>query len=133
MDLEFLNQLNENDYINLLNYVHMRKEQQKETPSTVVPTSRVELYNSFDRRDEFGNQEVFAIAWNANYHIGNYTIKDFSMTNCATFSQENFDKELREYMTSIFGEEYLTALKNYYVKLGEDEAKRISDLMGVQR
>lgn len=123
MQLEFLNRLNEAQIIDLLNYIN------KGVSNHTV--KQIQVFREPDRCDEFGNQQILINAWDDNFHIGMYTAQDFTMKE--VFDIMIFEKEIREYMTSIFGEEYLNGLREYYAIQAEKEIERIKSTLGVGR
>lgn len=124
MQLNFLNNLNEEQIIALINYINSEEE--------YIPiTKQVQIFGEPDRCDENNNQEILVDAWNNNFHIGTYAIQDFNMVNIHT--KKYSSKRLMEYMTSIFGDAYLEGLREYYAILAENEITRIKSTLGVGR
>lgn len=126
MQLEFLNRLNEVQIIDLINYVNSKTEE------CYHHTEEVQILAEPDRRDEFGRQEILVNAWSGAFHVGTYQIQDYIIKNIFCGCKSNY-KALREYMTSIFGEEYLNGLREYYTMEAEKEIERIKSTLGVSR
>lgn len=76
---------------------------------------------------------MFINAWNDNRHIGCYRIQDFQILKLVYCKWEECNDALREYLTSVFGEEYLETLRNYYAIQAEKEINRIKSTLGVGR
>ena len=124
MPLEFINRLNEAQIIDLINYVNSKDK-------FFNSVGQVQIFREPDRCDEFGNQEILVNAWNGNFHVGMYRVQDFCIHE--SFNKEINEKQLREYLTTIFGEEYLEALRNYYVVQAEKEIESIRNKLGTGR
>lgn len=60
-----------------------------------------------------------------------YSVQDFIIRD--VFEKVDLKDKLREYMTSIFGEEYLNALRNFYVLEADKEIERIKSALGEGR
>lgn len=123
MSLKFLNQLTESQIIDLLNYTY------KGTTEHII--NHVQISNEPDRCDAEGNQQVLVNAWDNGFHVGMYTIQDFTMN--VFFSSDIPVQKLREYLTSIFGEEYLNGLREYYAMEAEKEIEKIQNALGKGR
>lgn len=123
MPLEFINQFDDNQIIELINYIY------EETLTHKV--NRVQVFREPDRCDEFGNQSILVNAWDDVFHIGMYSIQDFTMRE--HFSSNVPNTRLREYLASIFGEEYLNALSEFYAIKAEKEIERIKSVLGIGR
>ena len=108
MLLTFLNQLDDNQIIDLLNYIYEQ-----------------------NRRDGDNNQEILVNAWDNDFHIGVFSIQDFTIRD--VFGKDNCKKKLREYMASIFGEAYLNCLREYYAIKADREIERIKSTLGEGR
>lgn len=128
MPLEFINRLNEEQLIALINYGNKKRHSEY-----FVEVTSAKILAEPYRCDEFGNQEVYINAWNGNHHIGSYLIQDFQMFEIMNVNIEPHNNELREYLASIFGEEYLNALRNYYLLEAEKEIERIKSNLGKGR
>jgi len=124
MSLEFLNRLSEEQIIDLINYVNNKDE-------FVHFVKQVQIFREPDRCDEFGNQAYLVNVWDDNFHIGMYSVQDFIIRD--VFEKADLKDKLREYMTSIFGEEYLNALRNFYVLEADKEIERIKSALGEGR
>lgn len=124
MPLQFLNKLNEAQIIDLINYINSNNEYAHNA-------KQVQIFAEPERCDEFGNQEIFVNAWDDNFYVGMYSIQDFNMMK--VYPEKNNSSELREYMASIFGEEYLNALRNYFALEAEKEIERIKSTLGMGR
>lgn len=132
MPLQFLNQLNESDLITLINYVMEKKLiNNNKNLFYLKRAEKLKLFNEPDRCDLEANQEISAHAWNGNYHLGSFNIQDFKMIEYLTGT--DFSTELREYMASIFGEDYLNALREFYAIEAEKEIERIKSTLGMGR
>lgn len=125
MQLEFLNRLNKEQIIELINYINSKEEY-------AHITKEVQILAEPDRCDEFGNQEILVNAWNGPFHVGTYQIQDYVIKNMFCGCKDSI-KELREYLASIFGEEYLNGLREYYAIQAEKEIERIKSTLGVGR
>ncbi len=123
MPLKFLNQFDDNQILDLLNYVY------EETSTHKV--KQVQVFREPDRKDEFGDQVYLVSAWDDGYHIGMYSIQDFTMRK--HFSPNVPDARLRDYIASIFGEEYLNALMEFYNIKAYKEIERIKSTLGAGR
>ena len=123
MPLKFLNQFDDNQIIVLLNYVY------EETPTQKV--NQVQVFREPKRYDEFGNQVYIVSAWNDGSHVGMYSIQDFTIKE--HFSPNVPDARLRDYIASIFEEEYLNALREYYAIKADREIERIKSTLGEGR
>jgi len=123
MPLEFLNNLNDGQIIDLINYILKSTSNHK--------AKQVQVFREPDRCDEFGNQAYLVNVWDDNFHIGMYSIQDFTMRE--NFSSNVPNTRLREYLASIFGEEYLNALRNFYVLEADKEIERIKSALGEGR
>ena len=123
MPLKFLNQFDDNQILDLLNYVY------EETSTHKV--KQVQVFREPDRKDEFGDQVYLVSAWDDGSHIGMYSIQDFTMRE--HFSPNVPDARLRDYIASIFGEEYLNALMEFYNIKAYKEIERIKSTLGAGR
>lgn len=123
MQLQFLNLLSEEQIKELINYVNSEDEY-------AHTTRKIRVLCEPDRQDENGYQEILVNAWDDNFHIGNYFIQDFNIKE--SFSLVDVSK-LRIFMASIFGEEYLEALRGYFAMEAEKEIARIKSTLGVGR
>lgn len=123
MSLKFLNQLTESQIIDLLNYTY------KGTTEHII--NHAQISNEPDRCDAEGNQQILVNAWDNGFHVGMYTIQDFTMN--VFFSSDIPVQKLREYLTSIFGEGYLNGLREYYAMEAEKEIEKIQNALGKGR
>ena len=123
MLLTFLNQLDDNQIIDLLNYIY------EET--SIHKVKQVQVFREQNRRDGDNNQEILVNAWDNDFHIGVFSIQDFTIRD--VFGKDNCKKKLREYMASIFGEEYLNALREFYAIKAYKEIERIKSTLGEGR
>lgn len=124
MPVEFLNRLSEEQIIDLINYVNSKNE-------FASSVKQIQVFRELDRCDEFGNQEILVNAWNGNFHVGMYIVQDFCIRE--PFNKKINEMQLREYLTSIFGEEYLNALRDFYAIKAEKEIERIKSTLGIGR
>ena len=123
MPLEFLNNLNDEQIIDLINYILKDKSNRK--------AKQAQVFREPDRCDEFGNQAYLVNVWDDNFHIGMYSVQDFTIRD--VFGRDNCKKKLREYMATIFGEEYLNSLREYYAIKADKEIERIKSTLGEGR
>ena len=123
MPLEFLNNLNDGQIVDLINYI-LKSTSNHEA-------KQVQVFREPDRCDEFGNQAYLVNVWDDNFHIGMYSVQDFIIRDI--FEKVDLKDKLREYMASIFGEEYLNALRNFYLLEADKEIERIKSALGEGR
>lgn len=130
MPLQFINRLNEEQIIELINYGNKKRD-----PEYFIEATFAKILNEPDRCDEYGNQEILVNAWNGNRLIGVYKIQDFKLCQLVYSKWEIRNDELREYLASIFDEdeEYLNGLREYYVMEAEKEIARIQNALGKSR
>lgn len=128
MPLQFINRLNEEQIIELINYGNKKRD-----PEYFIAATFAKILNEPDRCDEYGNQEILVNAWNGNRLIGVYKIQDFKLCQLVYSKWEIRNDELREYLASIFGAEYLNGLRNYYAIQAEKEVSRIQNALGKGR
>lgn len=123
MPLEFLNNLNDEQIVDLINYILKSTSNHK--------AKQVQVFREPDRCDEFGNQAYLVNVWDDNFHIGMYSVQDFIIRDI--FEKVDLKDKLREYMAFIFGEEYLNALRNFYLLEADKEIERIKSTLGEGR
>lgn len=128
MLLQFINRLNEEQIIELINYKNKKRD-----PEYFVEATSTKILSEPDRCDEYGNQEILVNAWNGNRLIGVYKIQDFKLCQLVYSKWEIRNDELREYLAFIFGEEYLNGLREYYAMEAEKEIERIQSSLGKGR
>lgn len=130
MRLEFLNQLDESQIIDLINYVLPKKEE-KEGNNLTKKAQTINIFNEPNRRDEKGNQQILVGVWNGCFHVGSYFINDYNMND--SYNNSVYSTELREYMVSIFGDDYLQGLEKYYHCLASEECERLRNINSCQK
>lgn len=129
MNLEFSNQLSNGQIVELINYVLTKGS----TIDAEHPAKQVGICNEPNRCDELGNQELYVTAWDGNFYVGSFFIQDFTMKESKPWKKVSYDSEMREFMTSIFGEAYIEKLKEYYDILAMNEYERLRKILGVGR
>lgn len=128
----FLEQLNKSQLMDLINYVINKKANNiGENKSNVKRVEYIEVRPFLDN----GDTGLSISAWEKDAYIGCFIIKDYKMKRVFTniVTNEDFSDELREYLTSIFGEEYLNGLREYYAIEAEKEIARIQNALGKGR
>ena len=96
-----------------------------------LEVKQVQVFREQNRRDGDNNQEILVNAWDNDFHIGVFSIQDFTIRD--VFGKDNCKKKLREYMASIFGEAYLNCLREYYAIKADREIERIKSTLGEGR
>lgn len=128
----FLEQLNKSQLMDLINYVINKKANNiEENQPDIKRVEYIEVRSFLDN----GDTGLSISAWDKSAYLGCFIIKDYKMKRVFTniVTNEDFSDELREYLTSIFGEEYLNGLRGYYAVETEKEIARIQSSLGKGR
>lgn len=118
MPLEFINRLSKDQLIDLINFSCYR-------PFPTV--DRVTSSNIIDETS--GRQYLKVTAWKSNHPICTFYIDDFEIKGFSNGLSGYYNDELREYLASIFENEYIEALRLYY----DREIERLKNQLGISR
>lgn len=118
MPVEFVNRLSQGQIIDLINFSCYR-------PFPTV--NRVTVSNKLDETS--GRQYLKVNAWTSSKVVGTFFIDDFTLHCFSNGTNGYHNEELRDYMASIFGREYIEALRLYY----DREIERLENQLGISR
>lgn len=138
MNLQFLNQLSEEEILILINLcIASINEQIKEPELETRYVDYISIYSGEDSRDMNGNQYAYVTTGSNGNYIGSpYEISDFNMTavnHVNPHLSKDFSNVLKEFMTKRFGMPYIQALHDLRVQEADAESKELSQYLGVSK
>lgn len=130
MDLNFITKLEKEEWIALINFCtqHHSKKKEKSAP---CPITWVNVMDEEDRKDLKGNRYALISTGDGALHLDVYRANDFCLSTEDVGSFGGFpsiilNEELRIFLTTRFGPEYLEALKSYHIKEMDSELAMLS-------
>lgn len=135
--MKYLEQLNEVEIVELINFCIRRKNEKIESEvDKQVEINFVTIYNEENRIDEHGERYV-RVETSAlyDYNLGlvnllyNYLLTDFSLKidRSYHFKDNSYDEELKEFMALRFGESYLQDLFNLRLENANVEYEKLNE------
>ncbi len=135
MDLNFITQLKEEEWISLINFStqHYSKKENKLPPH---PVTWVNVLQENERRDIKGNRYSLVTTGDGIHILSSYRVNDFSMATedagaFGIYPKISFDEELRIFLTSRFGKDYLKALEAYHQTNISEELSLLSQYVSL--
>lgn len=130
MDLKFITELEKEEWIALINFCtqHHCKQKGKSAP---CPITWVNVMDEEDRKDLKGNRYALVSTGDGALHLDVYRANDFCLSTEEVGSFGGFppiilNEELRIFLTTRFGSEYLEALRQYHTNEMDEELAMLS-------
>lgn len=133
MELNYITQLGEQDFVELINFCIERqnKKYQKDGfPSHISSIGEVSIHGEIDRRDFEGNRYFWVCTFDGARVFDSYIVRDFNMeiASIGSYGRHvlvDYTTDMREFMAKRFGKEYIKSLYQYQVSEAEKEMKRL--------
>lgn len=130
MNLNFITELTNEEWVALINFCaqHHSKKEEKTSPRTVT---WAQVFDEVDRKDLKGNRYTLISTGDGAVSLNFYRVTDFCMSTedvgmFGAYPPVVLNEELRIFLTTRFGENYLKALEQYHQKEMEEELAMLS-------
>ncbi len=137
MDFEFINELTEEEWISLINFSaqHYRKKKGLETSRIAT---WVQIAKETDRKDLNGDRYALISSGDGIHVLDNYKVNDFCLCTqnvglYGNYPPSRLDQELRIFLTTRFGRDYLKGLANYLQKKADEEISMLSEYVSLAK
>lgn len=131
MDLKFINELTDEEWIALINFStqHYRKKNEMKLPRAAT---WVKVSKEPDRKDLNGDRYALISSGDGIRILDSYRANDFcfSTHNVGLYGEYPptvLDQELRIFLATRFGENYLKELASYFQKKADEELAMLAE------